>query len=224
MERATLEALLAARADGRVAVLATDLATGAQRLVDGDDDPLAAQARAAATADRSQVVNAGGTEWMLTVVAPPLDLRILGAVHIAQPLAAMAALAGWAVTVIDPRAAFATDARFPGVQLDTLWPDEALANRPPGARSAVVALTHDPKLDDPGLAAALRSPALYVGALGSQKTHAARRERLRAQGFSDADLARIHGPVGLSIGARTPGEIAVAILAQMTAVARGARA
>jgi xanthine dehydrogenase accessory factor len=141
---------------------------------------------------------------------------VVGAVHIAQPLAAMAALAEYAVTIVDPRQAFATQERFPGVALVGDWPDAALRALAPDARTAVVALTHDPKLDDPALAAALRSPAFYVGALGSRKTHAARIERMRAHGFSDAELTRIHAPVGLDLGARSPAEIAVSILAEVT--------
>jgi xanthine dehydrogenase accessory factor len=124
------------------------------------------------------------------------------------------------VRIIDPRTAFATEERFPNVSLSHDWPDEALAAKPLSARSAIVALTHDPKLDDPALTAALRSPAFYIGALGSKQTHARRLERLKEHGFSDSDLARIHGPIGLNIGARSPAEIAVAILSQMTSVLR----
>ena len=152
---------------------------------------------------------------------PPLDLAIIGAVHIAQPLARMAALADYAVRIIDPRTAFATEERFPDVALSHEWPDEALALKPLTARSAIVALTHDPKLDDPALTVALRSPAFYIGALGSRQTHARRLERLKEAGFSDADLARIHGPIGLKIGARSPAEIAVSVLGEMTAILRG---
>jgi xanthine dehydrogenase accessory factor len=146
---------------------------------------------------------------------PPLRLVIVGAVHVAQPLARMAALAGFEVIVIDPRAAFATTERFPGVTLVSKWPDEAMRELAPDVRTAVVTLTHDPKLDDPALAESLRSPAFYVGCLGSKKTHAARLERLRALGFDDVALGRLHGPVGMRIGARTPAEIAVSIVAHI---------
>lgn len=158
----------------------------------------------------------------LFVVAhnPPLRLLVVGAVHIAQPLAAMAALTGYAVTIIDPRAAFATPARFPGFDLRVQWPDEALAELVPDSRTAVAVLSHDPKLDDPALIAALNSPAFYVGALGSRRTHAKRIDRLRAAGVAESRLARIHAPIGLGINALTPAEIAVAIVAQMTAVRR----
>lgn len=212
-----------ARDAQQAVVLATDLASDESILrYPGKPagDALTDAARIQARRDQSTTVEIGGRNWFLTVFNPPLDLAIIGAVHIAQPLARMAAVADYAVRVIDPRSAFATDDRFPGVTLSLDWPDEALATKPPGPRSAVVALTHDPKLDDPGLSAALKSDAFYIGALGSRTTHAKRLERLKAKGFSDAELARIHGPIGLDIGARSPAEIAVAVLAQMTAELR----
>lgn len=197
---------------------ATDLATGEERLIDPatDDSPLGVAGANAAHADQSGSVEVDGRAWFLSVYNPPLDLAIVGAVHIAQPLARMATLVGYGVRVIDPRLSFATPERFPDVTLSHAWPDEALAGVPLGARSALVALTHDPKVDDPALAAALRSDCFYVGALGSKKSHAGRLARLRQAGFDDSDLARIHGPVGLAIGARSPGEIAISILAEMT--------
>jgi xanthine dehydrogenase accessory factor len=215
MRRDLLEALLAARAGNRPVVLATTLATGAQELL-GPDHPAAARALAA---DDSRVDDG----VFLHVFNPPLRLVVVGAVHVAQALAPMAAAAGFTVTIVDPRRAFATAARFPGLHLVTAWPGPALAELAPDGRTAIVTLTHDPKLDDPALAAALRSPVFYIGALGSKKTHAARLERLRAEGFDDAALARIHGPVGLALGARQAGEIAVSILAQVVQVLRGAR-
>lgn len=223
-ERTTVTALNKARDENLAVVLATELQSGRMSLIypdAGGSDALADAAKKAARHDESVTVEADGTSWFLTVFNPPLDLAIIGAVHIAQPLARMAALSAYAVRIIDPRTAFATEERFPGVQLSHQWPDEALAAKPLTARSAIVALTHDPKLDDPALIAALRSPAFYIGALGSKQTHARRLERLKEQGFSDADLARIHGPIGLKIGARSPAEIAVSVLAEMTAVLRG---
>jgi len=226
MKADTLARLLAERAAKRPVAVATDLATGAQALVRGADvsgdleldaGALAA-ARARLAEDRSGVVEAGGRRLFLHVFNPPARLILVGAVHIAQALAPMAALAGYGVTVIDPRRAFASDARFPDVALIGDWPDEAMAALNPDRRTAVVTLTHDPKLDDPALQVALRSDAFYIGSLGSSRTHAARLERLRAAGFGDAELARIHGPVGLAIGAASPAEIAVSILAQITAV------
>jgi len=156
--------------------------------------------------------------------APPRRLAIVGAVHIAQALVPLAQGLGIAPTIIDPRTLFAADARFAGLPIDRRWPDEALADWRPNAASAVVALTHDPKLDDVALAAALRSEAFYVAALGSRKNHGLRLERLAAHGFDAATLARIHGPAGLAIGAQGPAEIALSIAAQMTAAWHGALA
>jgi xanthine dehydrogenase accessory factor len=203
-------------------VRALDRATGEERLVDPflDESGLGHAARAAARADNSTEIEIEGRSWFLEVHNPPLELALVGAVHIAQPLAAMARLAGYQVRVIDPRAAFATEARFPGTTLHPEWPDAFFARSPLGNRSALVVLAHDPKIDDPALEAALASPAFYVGALGSKKTHAVRLERLAARGFPPEALARIQGPVGLAIGARSPAEIALSILAQMTQTLR----
>jgi xanthine dehydrogenase accessory factor len=222
MRRETLAAINEARRANRAIVRATDLTTGDEQLIDpyADNSPLGLAARDAARADRSQPVEIDGRSWFLGVFNPPLDLCIIGAVHIAQPLAQMAAMTGYGVRIIDPRTAFATAERFPGVALSHDWADEALEKQPLGPRSAVVALTHDPKLDDPALVVALRSNCFYIGTLGSKKTHAGRLARLKEQGFSDNELARIHGPVGLNIGAKSPAEIAVSILAEMTQVLR----
>ena len=156
----------------------------------------------------------------LQVFNPPLRLMVIGAVHIAQALAPMASLAGYHVTVVDPRRAFATDSRFPDVAMTQDWPDEAMTALAPDRRTAVVALTHDPKLDDPGLDVALRSEAFYIAALGSRRTHAGRLERLAELGHDAATLARIHGPAGLDIGAVSPAEIAVSVMAEMTRALR----
>jgi xanthine dehydrogenase accessory factor len=172
--------------------------------------------RQALAEDASGPLELEGRQIFLQVFNPPLRMAVVGAVHIAQPLAPMAALAGFAVTVIDPRRAFATSQRFPGVELTHDWPDEALERMKPDRRTAIVTLTHDPKIDDPALEAALRSEAFYIGALGSKRTHASRLERLRASGFADNQLGRIHGPIGLALGGRSPAEIAIAILAQVT--------
>ena len=226
-----LRRVLAARDAGRPTVLATHLASGRQALLesgawDGDlalDSPARQAAEAALAGDRSRVVETAEGPVFVEIHNPPLRCVIVGAVHIAQPLARMAALAGYAVTIVDPRSAFASEERFPGVELSTDWPDEALEVLRPDRRTAIVTLTHDPKIDDPALVAALRSEAFYIGALGSRKTHASRCARLREQGFGDADFARIHGPVGLSIGALSPAEIAVSILAQIVATLRADR-
>jgi xanthine dehydrogenase accessory factor len=222
MTPATLAALLAARREGRSVVLATSLPDGTQTLIPGPDVPeaLAAAAARAMATDRSATVPIGNRGFFLHVHNPPLRLIVVGAVHIAQALVPFAAGTGYAVTVVDPRRSFATDARFPDVAVRTDWPDEALDELRPDGRTAIVTLTHDPKLDDPALDRALRSPAFYIGALGSRKTHAARLSRLRALGHDDAALARIHGPVGLDLGAISAPEIALSIIAQIVAVHR----
>lgn len=228
MKLAVLEKLQKARA-GRVPVaLVTDLDTGAQALLESGkmtgDVELDGEALAAAVKlierDASGQVDVEGRRIFVHVHSPPARLIVVGAVHIAQALVPMAALSGYAVTVVDPRRAFATDARFPTVTLSDDWPDEAMEKLAPDARTAVVTLTHDPKLDDPALTVALRSPAFYVGCLGSKRTHAKRVERLKAQGLTDAEIGRIHGPVGLSINAISPAEIAISILGQITQVRR----
>lgn len=231
MKTALLYRLLADRAANIPVALVTELGSGRQAIVHDQgvpsgelalDEAQLAEARRALRSDESGTLEAGGGKLFAQVHNPPPRLLLVGAVHISQALAPMAALAGYGVSVIDPRRAFATDERFPGIAMRGDWPDEAMAELKPDRRTAVVTLTHDPKLDDPALQAALRSPAFYIGALGSKKTHAARLERLAAAGFTPAEVARIHGPVGLSIGALSPAEIAVSVLAQITAVRRGA--
>lgn len=224
MKAATLARLRAAIAEKRPVVLATRLADGEQRLWPEDPlpEPLAAAAAEAAISDKAKTLDTEGETWFLHPHCPPLRLLVVGAVHIAQALAPMAQAVGFAVTVIDPRRAFATADRFPGVALRDDWPDEAMADLRPDSRTAVVTLTHDPKLDDPALDAALRSNAFYIGALGSTRTHAKRVARLKEAGHEDAAIARIHAPVGLDIGAVTAPEIAVSILAELISVRRGA--
>jgi xanthine dehydrogenase accessory factor len=228
MKLSLLEKALAASRSGRPAVLATHLKTGMQSLMEGSDITGTLKLDAAALAtirqaqgeDRSTVIDTAEGEVFVEVFNPRLRAIIVGAVHIAQPLARMAALTGYLVTVVDPRTAFASDSRFPDVAVSTDWPDEALEKLRPDRRTAVITLTHDPKLDDPALAVALRSQAFYIGALGSKKTHAARCKRLLAIGLSEVDLGRIHGPVGLDIGAISPAEIAISVMAQITQVLR----
>ena len=166
--------------------------------------------------DRSGRIDTAEGDLFVQALNPPKRLILIGAVHIAQSLVPMAQIAGYDVTIIDPRGAFATKDRFPDVDLTEDWPDEAMEKLSPDHRTAVVTLTHDPKLDDPALTVALRSDVFYIGALGSNRTHNARCTRLRDAGFSDAELGRIHGPVGLDIGAKSPAEIAVSILGQIT--------
>ena len=219
MKDTTLQQVLADQAAKRTVVLATDLANGDERLIyphEPGNDPLMSAAQDAARLDKSGVVESDGAKIFLNVYNPPLRLIIVGAVHIAQPLARMAAMTGYDVTVVDPRAAFASAERFPDVTVMTEWPDDAMTTLAPNARTAIVTLTHDPKIDDPALEVALRAPVFYIGALGSKKTHSARLQRLGEVGFNDVELARICGPIGLAIGAKSPAEIAVAVLAQIT--------
>ncbi|HSY87509.1 MAG TPA: XdhC family protein [Verrucomicrobiae bacterium] len=230
MKRALLDRLLAERAAKQPVALVTEFPGGAQALVtaggvEGEltlDGTALAEIRPMLSRDKSGIVEVEGRRLFVQCHTPPPRLMIVGAVHIAQALAPMASLAGYGVTVIDPRRAFATDSRFPGIDMRGDWPDEAMTALAPDRRTAVVTLTHDPKLDDPALQTALRSPAFYIGALGSKKTHAARQGRLARAGFSPEEIARVNGPVGLSIGALSPAEIAVSILAQITAIRRQA--
>lgn len=221
----TLAALNAERAARRAAILVTDLDSGEQRLVREealDGDPLTALLRPRLASGRSGIAEVEGRPLFLTVQVPPVRLVLIGAVHIAQALAPMAAAVDLAVTVIDPRTAFATPERFPGVDLVPEWPEDAFAGRlPPLDRySALAALSHDPKIDDPALTAALRAGCLYIGALGSRKTHARRVERLEQAGFGADVIARIHAPIGLDIGAVSPAEIAVSVLAEIVGALR----
>jgi len=227
MKRAVLDAVLAARGASLPIALATELKTGRQLAVSlsdtsvGDLEGTPSIEAAAAKALRDNSPNTvEGAEGPIFVQPfnPPLRMYVVGAVHIAQALAPMATVAGYEVTVIDPRGSFATPVRFPGIRLSTDWPDDAIAQAPPDARTALITLTHDPKLDDPALSAGLRSDAFYIGALGSRKTHTLRLDRLRTEGFDERALARIHGPIGLALGGRSPAEIAVATLAQATQV------
>ncbi len=227
MNGAIFEELLASRRARRPVALVTLLASGTQALVYDEDgappvleEGLIAAARKALAADQSRVISRPAGDAFVHVFAPPRRLFIVGAVHIAQALAPMAMLAGYEVTVVDPRRAFATDSRFPAATVVVEWPDRALPRLAPDRRTAVVTLTHDTKLDEPALKAALASEAFYIGALGSKKTQAARRERLLKSGVPEQALARIHGPAGLRLGAATPSEIAVSILAQLTQVLR----
>jgi xanthine dehydrogenase accessory factor len=224
MTPALIAALEAAKRAGRPAVVATELSSGTQYLLPDPAAPeeVRAAAEAALREDASRTVSLASGKWFLHVHNPKLRLIVVGAVHIAQALVPIASQAGYAVTVVDPRRSFATDERFPDVAVSTDWPDEAMDRLRPDVRTAVVTLTHDPKLDDPALDRALKSPAFYIGALGSRRTHAARLGRLRELGHGDAALARIRGPVGVDIGAVTQPEIAISIMAEVIAAHRGA--
>ncbi|WP_029558616.1 XdhC family protein [Xanthobacter sp. 91] len=211
-----LAALNAERAARRAAVVVTELATGAQRLATAAtlaSDPLAPEIAAALTARRSG--KAGEGSVFLAVDVPPPRMLVIGAVHISQALAPMARLAGFDLTILDPRTAFATPERFPDVPVIADWPEETLPAYGLDPFTALVALTHDPKIDEPAIAAALRAECFYVGALGSRRTHAKRVERLAAAGLSQQAISRIHAPIGMDIGASSPAEIAVAVLAEV---------
>jgi xanthine dehydrogenase accessory factor len=227
-DTAWLTELLAARDDGQAVVVALDMDTGRRTLFyageHGVAEPTAgllSAAEAAVVSDRSERWEGPDGNFFLQVFNPPVRVLIVGAVHIAQPLSVMVRESGLDVAVIDPREAFATEARFPDTTLHRAWPGEALDRIGINRRTAIVTVTHDPKLDDPALQAALRSPAFYIGALGSRRTHAKRVARLQEAGFTEDDIARVHAPVGLDIGARTPGEIAVSVLAEIISVLRG---
>lgn len=228
MKSQYLDAVLAANTEGRSVALATDLKSGAQLFLDGDqaegnlelDEMSLGAMREALRADRNISLDTTQGRVFVQVFSPPRRCFVIGAVHIAQPLVPMLAACDYKPIVIDPRGAWATEARFPGVELSSEWPDEALERMKPDRSSAVVALTHDPKIDDPGLIVALRSPAFYIGALGSRRTHAKRLERLAKEGFGENELSRIHGPIGLHIGGVSQAEVAVSIVAEMTQVLR----
>jgi xanthine dehydrogenase accessory factor len=223
MTPALLGQLVEARAQRQAVAVIKHLDTGVERLISKADlqkDPLASLLEPAFRFDKSAVHQTPDGEVFLTVHNPKLRLIIIGAVLIAQSVIPMAQAADYDVTVVDPRGAFATGARFPGVTLEAEWPDDILPKLGLDARTALLALTHDPKIDDPALNLALKSNLFYIGALGSKKTQGARVERLRAAGFGDADIARIHGPIGLNIGAVGATEIAISIMAEMTKALR----
>ena len=229
MKSRYIDAVIAANAEGRSVALATELQSGAQQFFDGDaaegelhlDEVSLGAMREALRVDRNITLDTASGRVFVQVFSPPRRCFVIGAVHIAQPLVPMLIAADYKPIVIDPRGAWATEARFPGVELSTEWPDEAMERLKPDRASAVVALTHDPKIDDPALITALRSDCFYIGALGSRRTHAKRLERLAAEhGFGENELSRIHGPVGLNIGAVSQAEIAVSILGEMTNVLR----
>ncbi len=220
-----LKALNEERAARRAAIVVTDSASGAQRLVKGVDaprDPLKDVLEKHLRSGKSGMEETAQGKVFLTVHVPASRLVITGAVHISQALAPIAQLVGYDVTIVDPRTAFASIERFPDVKVIAEWPDKALPPLGIDRYTAFVALTHDPKIDDPALMHALARDCFYIGALGSKKTHARRVERLKGQGIKDADIARIHAPIGLDIGAVSPAEIAVSIMGEITARLRQA--
>ena len=222
-----LKSLNEERAARRAAIVVTEVATGQQRLVKALDvarDPLKETLEKHLRSGKSGMAETPQGKVFLTVHVPANRMVITGAVHISQALAPMARLLGYDVTIVDPRTAFASIERFPDVKVIAEWPDKALPPLGIDRYTAFVALTHDPKIDDPALTHALSRDCFYIGALGSKKTHARRVERLKAQGLTDADIARIHAPIGLDIGAVSPAEIAVSIMGEITASLRQAEA
>ncbi len=223
MKLAMLSEVNVERAARRPVIVITDIIDGAQRMVKAVDiaaDPLSGPLSKQLRIGKSGMIEAEGRKLFLNVYAPTARLVIVGAVHISQALAPLARSLGYDVYVVDPRTAFASPERFPDVPLFADWPDVALPPLKVDRYTAFAALTHDPKIDDPALLHAFARDCFYIGALGSRKTHAKRGERLKAQGASDADIARIHAPIGLDIGAVSPPEIAVAIMAEITAALR----
>jgi len=219
----TLTQVNVERAARRPVFVVTDVSNGEQRMVKAADlagDPLEAELRKQLRMGKSAMIEAGGRKLFVNVYAPVARMVIIGAVHISQALAPMARSLGYDVTVVDPRTAFASPERFPDVRVVAEWPDVALPPLNVDHYTAFVAVTHDPKIDDPALLHAFERDCFYIGALGSRKTHAKRVDRLKAQGATDDDIAKIHAPIGLPIGAISPGEVAVAIMAQITAQLR----
>ena len=223
MKLATLQALNLARTQRKAAALVTDLENGQEHLVNEADiaaDPLATALAEQLRKGKSATVEQDGKRYFITMHVPPVRLVMIGAVHISQALVPLARLLDHEPIVVDPRTAFASPERFPDVELIAEWPDVALPPLGIDRYTAFVALTHDPKIDDPALIHALERDCFYVGALGSRKTHARRLERLREAGVGDNTLSRIHAPIGLDIGAISPSEIAVSIIAEITAALR----
>lgn len=223
MDLETLRQVNIERAARRPVLVVTDVANGDQRMVKAADfagDPLEAELRKQLRMGKSAMIEAGGKKLFVNVYAPVARMVVIGAVHISQALAPMARALGYDVTVVDPRTAFASAERFPDVRVVAEWPDVALPPLNVDHYTAFVAVTHDPKIDDPALLHAFERDCFYIGALGSRKTHAKRVERLKAQGASEADIAKIHAPIGLAIGAISPGEVAVSIMAEITAQLR----
>jgi xanthine dehydrogenase accessory factor len=219
----TLAQVNVERAARRPVFVVTDVVSGEQRLVKAADlanDPLRAELAKQLRMGKSAMIEVDGKKLFVNVYAPTARMVIIGAVHISQALAPLARSLGYDVTVVDPRTAFASPERFPDVPLVAEWPDVALPPLKVDHYTAFVAVTHDPKIDDPALLHAFERDCFYIGALGSRKTHAKRADRLKAQGATDANIASIHAPIGLAIGAISPGEVAVAIMAQITAQLR----
>lgn len=217
MKDKTLKLVLSEKNNRNTIIVATELESGQQIILNNNDknNQIYISAKSLIKQGKSDIINIDNQRWFINISLPPLRLVTVGAVHIAQPLAEIATISGYEVTIIDPRAAFANNKRFPNINIVNEWPEEALISFKIDNRTAIVTLTHDPKLDDSALYAALRSDAFYIGSLGSKKTHNARIERLKIAGFTDNEIKKIHGPIGLSIGAKSPQEIAISIMSEL---------
>ena len=217
MKDKTLKLVLSEKNNRNTIIVATELESGQQIILNNNDknNQIYISAKSLIKQGKSDIINIDNQRWFINISLPPLRLVTVGAVHIAQPLAEIATISGYEVTIIDPRAAFANNKRFPNINIVNEWPEEALIDFKIDNRTAVVTLTHDPKLDDSALYAALNSKAFYIGSLGSKKTHNARIERLKIAGFNEDAIKNIHGPVGLSIGAKSPQEIAISIMSEL---------
>lgn len=223
MKDETLNLIISEKNNRNAIIVATQVDSGEQIIIDKNSNnqinkKILSAAKNNIIIGKSEVLEIESKRWFINVSLPPLRLIIVGAVHIAQPLAEIATISGYEVTIIDPRAAFANNQRFPDIKIINDWPEEALINLNIDNRTAIVTLTHDPKLDDSALHAALKSNAFYIGSLGSKKTHKARIERLKTANFTYEQINKIHGPIGLSIGAKSPQEISISIMSEIISI------
>ena len=223
MKDETLNLILSEKNNRNTIIVATEINSGEQIIINEENDTdinnkILTAAKNNIIQGKSEVLEIGSNKWFINITLPPLRLVTVGAVHIAQPLAEIATISGYEVIIIDPRAAFANNQRFPDIKIINEWPEVALNELGIDNRTAVVTLTHDPKLDDSALNAALKSKAFYIGSLGSKKTHKARVQRLKIANFSDDEIKRIHGPIGLAIGAKSPQEIAISIISEIITI------
>ena len=223
MKDETLSLVLSEKNNRNTIIVATEINSGEQIIINeknGTDinNKILIAAKNNVIQGKSEILEIESNKWFLNITLPPLRLITVGAVHIAQPLAEIATISGYEVIIIDPRAAFANNQRFPDIKIINEWPEVALNELAIDNRTAVVTLTHDPKLDDSALNAALKSKAFYIGSLGSKKTHKARVQRLKIANFSEDEIKRIHGPIGLAIGAKSPQEIAISIISEIITI------
>ena len=223
MKDETLSLILSEKNNRNTIIVATEINSGEQIIINEKNDTdinnkILIAAKNNIIQGKSEILEIESNKWFVNITLPPLRLITVGAVHIAQPLAEIATISGYEVIIIDPRAAFANNQRFPDIKIINEWPEVALNELAIDNRTAIVTLTHDPKLDDSALNAALKSKAFYIGSLGSKKTHKARVQRLKIANFSEDEIKRIHGPIGLAIGAKSPQEIAISIISEIITI------